>query len=335
MKTAVLFPVLSLAALCAYQELATRYEPEHAVRVISELKLELESTMKMTRDGQPVEGRGGGFGGPSSDTRKSTHVDRYLACADGKPTKVRRTFESAEGEMEFQRMGETQTTSLESPFDGVVVEITADEGGELSHKVVEGSDPGQESIEKLRPELDLDALLPSTKIEEGGTWTLEGPAIAHALGFDLTEAMFRRPESEEGGGGGGPGGGGGRGGRGGGGRGFGGGMRQLTGAEWSGKATYKGESDHDGVKCALIALELEGQSKSDDEMGSRSFEAKLTGELYVALEARRPVALELEGDVSGESDSEREREGVVTEMHSESKGSLKITCTVAETAFQE
>jgi len=70
-------------------------------------------------------------------------------------------------------------------------------------------------------------------------------------------------------------------------------------------------------------------------MGSRSFEAKLTGELYVALEGRRPVALVLEGDVQGESDSERERDGVVTEMHSESKGSFKMTCSVAEAAFEE
>ena len=332
MKTAVLFPVLSLAALCAFQELSTRYEPEHAVRVTSAMHLELESSMQMLRDGQPVEGRGGGMGGPSSDTRKSAHVDRYLACADGKPTKVRRTFESAEGEVETQRQGETQATSLESPFDGVVVEIEADEGGELSHKVVEGSDPGQEAIEKLRPELALDGLLPAGAVEEGGTWTLEGTAIAHALGFDLSDVMFRRPETEEGAGGG--QGGGGRGGRGGG-RGFNFGMRQLTGAEWTGKATYKGESDRDGVRCALIALEIEGESQSDDEMGSRSFEAKLTGELYVALDAHRPVALELEGEVQGESDSEREREGVVTEVHSESKGTFKLTCSVADAAFAE
>lgn len=333
MKTAVLSLVLSLGALAAYQELASRYEPQRAVRVASEMRLELESTSQMLRDGQPVEGGRGGMGGASSDARKSAHLDRYLACADGRPTKVRRTFESAEGELEFQRGGEPMSLALESPFDGVVVEIEADEEGELAHKVVEGSDPGQEAIELLRPELALDGLLPSSPVEEGDTWSLEGAAIARALGFDLADVIFRRPEAEEGAGGGGQGGG--RGGRGGG-RGFGGGgLRQLTGAEWSGKATYKGEAERDGVRCARISLEIEGESQTDDEMGSRSFEAKLSGELFVALEAHRPVALEVEGEVSGESDFEREREGVVIETHSESKGSFKLTCTIAEAAFEE
>lgn len=333
MKTAVLFPVLSLAALAASQELATRYEPERAVRVVSEMKLELESTTKMTRDGQPVEGRGGGTN-TSSDKRKSTHVDRYVACAEGKPSKVRRSFESAEGEVEFSFGENSQSLSLESPFDGVTVEIDADEGGELSHKVVEGSDPGQEALEKLRPELALDALLPSSAVEEGGSWELEGPAIARALGLDLADVLFKRPEPEEGGGGGG-GPGGGRGGGRGGMRGGMGGLRTLSDAQWSGKATYKGEAEHDGVRCGVIALELEAEGKNDSDMGSSSSEAKLSGDLYFALEAHRPVALELEGTLHSEMDSEREREGVVTEIHRESDGSFKLSCTIAETAFQE
>jgi hypothetical protein len=332
-KTAVLLPLVSVGALLALQELATRYEPEHAVRVVSETKLEIESSTQMTRDGQPLEGRGGG-NSTLSETRKSTHVDRYVACAEGKPTKVRRTFESTEGEVEFSSGDNSRATSLESPFGGVTVEIDADEDGELSHKVVEGSDPGQEALEKLRPELALDALLPSSAIEEGGSWELEGPAIARALGFDLVDVLFKRPEPEEGaGGGGGPGGGrgGGRGGM----RGGGMGLRQLAEAEWSGKATFKGEAEREGVRCGVIALEIEGESQSDGEMGSSSSEAKLSGELYFALEARRPVALELEGTLHSEMDSEREREGVVTEIHRESDGSFKLTCTVSETAFQE
>jgi len=331
-KTAVLLPFLSVGALVALQELATRYEAEHAVRVVSEMKLDLESRMQMKRDGQPVEGRGGG-NSTSSDTRKTTHVDRWVACADGKPSKVRRSFEAAQGEVEFSFGDNSQTLSLESPFDGVTVEIDAD-GSELSHKVVEGSDPGQEAVEKLRPELALDALLPTKGVEEGASWELEGPAIARALGFDVADVLFKRPEPEGGGGGGGPGGGrgGGRGGMRGGGM---GGLRTLTEAKWSGKATYKGESEKDGVRCGVIALELEADGKSDGDMGTSSSEAKLSGDLYFALEARRPVALELEGTLRSEMDSEREREGVVTEMHRESDGTIKLTCSVAETAFKE
>jgi hypothetical protein len=331
-KTALLLPTVSLGALLALQELATRYEPERAVRVTSELHIEVETQRESLRDGQPSE-RGGGSSS-SSDTRKSAHIDRYVACADGRPTKVRRTFESAAGDVEFSFGEESMATSLETPFDGVAVEIDVDEDGELSHSVAEGSDPGQESLEKLRPELAVDALLPSGAVEEGGTWELEGPDIVRALGLDLTDVLFRRPEPEEGAAGGGPGGGGrGRGGMRGGGRGL--GLRQLAEAEWSGKATYKGEAEREGVRCAVIALELECERESEDENGSSSLEAKLAGELYVALEARRPVALSVEGSLRAESESEREREGVVFETRSQSEGTFKLAYSVSETAFQE
>ena len=331
MNTPVLLSALVLTTLGAGQELTTRYEPERALRVSCETKLSTETRMEMLRDGEPVGGRGGGDG-TSTETRRSVHVDRYLACADGKPARVRRTWEHAEGEAEMVFGDQTRGVTLESPFEDLTVEIARDEDGDLSHEVVEGSDPGQEGLDLLQPQLALDALLRAGELEEGDSWDLEPEAIAHALGLDIAEAMYRRPEPEGGEGRG----GGGRGGRGGMRGGGGSAMGQLASAEWSGKATYTGQDDRGGVRCAVIAIELAAQSDLEGEGLSGSFEVELEGTLYVALEARRPVAFEVEGSVRSESDSEREgRDGGVIEMHRESEGSFTLTVTVETAPFEE
>ena len=332
MKTVALLPVAALALALPPQELSTRYQPERALRVTSETTLSMETTRsEFLRDGEPVEGRGGFGGGGSSETRKTVHVDRYLDCVEGRPTRMRRSWQEADAETEMNFGDQSRGFALESPFEDVVVEITSDEDGELSYEVVEGSDPGQEALERLRPALALDALLPSGEVAEGDSWDLEGEAIARGLGLDLADVLFARPDPGEGGGGGRGGGRGGRGGM----RGGGGGLGQLARAEWSGQATFKGTGDREGVACAVIGLELEASSEMDGEGMTSVFEAELSGELYVALEGRRPVALELEGSLRSEMDSERERNGVVMESHRESEGTFELTCLVEETDFEE
>lgn len=335
MKTAVLLPTLTLAAGLAGQELATRYQAERALRVSSETTLKMETTrLEMLRDGEPVEARGGFGGGGSTETRRCVHVDRFMACADGQPTQVRRTWETTEGEVEMDFGGESRGLVLESPFEGLTVEIKSDEDGELSYEVVEGSDPGQEALERLRPQLAPDALLPSGAVEEGDSWDVDQSAIQRALGLDLAEVLFKRPDPGEGGGPGG-GGGGGRGGRGGFRGGGGSATAMLGGAEWTGKATYKGEADRDGVRCAVIAIELEAESETDGEGMTSTFEAKLEGELLFALENRLPVAFALEGSLRSEMDSERERQGSVIETHRESEGTFKLSYRVEAAAYEE
>lgn len=314
-----------LLTLPTDSELATRYASSTALRIESRLELEMETTaMSMLRDGEPVEGRGFGGGG-SSTTHRSVVVDRYLEAA-GAPTRVRRLWTELEGEVVMNMGGEDRSLALESDFADLEVELSRDESGELSAEVVEGSGPDVDVLARLRPELALDAFLPGKPVAEGAEWSLDSAAVLHGLGLDVT--LFRRPERE--GEGGGPGGGrrGGFGGRGGSVEG------QLAAAEWSGRATFAALEDFEGASCARIALVLEGESESDEEGTSASFQAKLEGSLWFDLTALRPVGLDLKGTLESEMDMTREREGSVTEIHRESEGTFSQRVRVAAAPFE-
>jgi hypothetical protein len=301
-----------LLLVSADRELATLYAAESALRVESRLELALETTaMSMLRDGEPVEGRGG-MGGGSQTVLRSVVVDRYVEVASGAPGRVRRQWSELEGETSMSMGGEDRSQTLESDFADLVVELVRDEDGEVAAEVVEGSGPEVEVLARLRPELALDAFLPAGAVAEGAEWTLDSASVLRGLGLDVT--LFRRP-AREGEGGGGPGGRrGGFGGRGGSVDGM------LAAAQWSGRASFAALEEFEGVECARIALTLAGESETEDEGSSSSFQAALEGSLWFDLAARRPVALDLEGRLSSEMDMTREREGSVTEIHRESEG---------------
>jgi hypothetical protein len=96
MKTLIASALLT--ALPGGVALSTQYQTERALRVevATELKIET-TTMEIERDGERVDGPGGGS---SHTLRKETHLDQVLAVEDGMPTKVRRTFESIGGRSE-------------------------------------------------------------------------------------------------------------------------------------------------------------------------------------------------------------------------------------------
>lgn len=317
-----------LLFLAADQDLTTRYAAETALRVESLLEVELESTTSMVRDGEPVEGRGGFGAGSSSTTHRSVAVDRYLEAPDGVPGRVRRRWTELEGGTEVSMGGEDRSLPLESDFADLEVEIARDADGETSVETVAGSGPDVDVLARLRPELALDAFLPTGPVAATSEWSLDSAAVLRGLGLDLT--LFRRPE-REGEGGGGPGGGrrGGFGGRGG------GVDSQLASAEWSGRATFVGVEDFDGVECARIALALEAESETDEEGTTATFQAKLEGSLWIDLGAHRPAGLDLEGTLSSEMDMTREREGSVTEIQRESAGTCKLRVRVAAQPYQD
>ncbi|HVS18043.1 MAG TPA: hypothetical protein VMT18_05540, partial [Planctomycetota bacterium] len=303
-----LFAVCALTLVSADRELSTVYTAETALQIETRIELELESTMSMVRDGEPVEGRGFGGGGSNSAARGVT-VDRYLEAAGGAASRVQRRWEQLEGELTMDFGGEERSLTLESDFEDLVVEIARDEDGELAVEVVEGTGPDIELLERLRPGLALDAFLAGEAVAEGTEWPLESEAIRRGLGLEIS--LFRAPEREDGGAGRGGRGRGGFGGRGG------GPDSLLAGVEWSGRATFSALEVFEGVECARIALEIEGESESDDENVSSTTEVELEGTLWFDLAARRPIGLEIEGRISSEMDMTRERDGSLTEIHRE------------------
>lgn len=344
MKTAFTFALLALAGGAS---LGTDYSKERSLKVDSEFSLSTETETTRERDGQPVEGRGGGGSMKVDSSYHVVQIDEVQAHEGRKPTKVKRTYEKVGGEASFAMGDNENTTQMESPFEGATLQLSGDDDN-VKVEFLEGKKPDHEgALEGHKLGLQLDALLPEKEVEKDAHWDLDNAQIKRALGLDLRKALYPPPPAPEGAGGGPGGGGGGR--RGGMGR---GGMGGIPGdAEWSGKAKLVSlDEDVDGVKCAKIEIEigthgdlpemqmggggrgrmLEPESALALFAGTYSAEAK--GEFYFAIEGKRPVKLELEGKVESVRDSEMKREEVVTKMHSKMNGKLKVTVAVSEQA---
>jgi hypothetical protein len=345
MKTAFSCALLALAGATA---LGTDYSKDRALKIESQFQLATETETSRERDGQPVEGRGGGGSMKSDTTWHVVQVDEVLAHEGKKPTKVKRNYEKVGGEATMAFGENENTAQLESPFEGATLQLSGDDD-DVKVEFLDGKKPDHEAAlvgHKLG--LALDALLPDKEVDKDAHWDLDSAQIKRALGLDLRKALFPPPPAPENAGGGGGGGGGGR--RGGMGRG--GGMGGIPGdAEWTGKAKLVSlDEEVDGVKCAKIEIEIATHGDLPDQpmggggrgrmlepesalplfAGTYSGEAK--GEFYFALDGKRPVKLELEGKVESTRDSEMKREEVVTKMHSKMQGKLKVKVEVTEQA---
>lgn len=313
------------------------------------------TAFEMVRDGVPVDvpfGRGGG----SELTRRVVAVDRVLEHADGKPTRVRRSFETVEAEGAVLFGENEMALEQESPLDGVVLELSL-EDGEVVAEVVEGEEPDAEaSLEGHALTLALDALLPAADVALEESWELEAEAVLRGLGLDVESALFPPPSREEGerGGRGGPGG------RRGGPRGGGGGSatRLFAQGEWEAEATFAAEDEeYEGGVYALVELELEstgelpepqfggrGGGRGDDMLRpagaaervlDSTFEIELKGRLLFSQEDRLPVLLEVEGTITTQRDIEREgRDGGTMEISTTQEGTFQHVVRIAENEDQ-
>jgi hypothetical protein len=326
------------ATLLAAPALKTDYQAERAVRVSVSSSVTMETTKsEMERDGETTTGGGGAR---TETARKEVHVDRWIAAADGAPTKVRRSFVEIGGTTQFEMGENSGEREIESSFEGVTLELVAGEDGAVEVEVVEGSEPeGEGALEGHKLGLFLDAFLPQGEPAEGATWDLASEACVRGLRLDLQGKLFAPPPREEGGEGGGRRGGM-RGGR--------GGPTFLSGSEWKGEAKLADLSaEKDGVACALIELKLEtsGEREVEARAGRRgqllaaplantmSWTAKLEGKLWFDTKARRPLALELEGTLRQETNMEMERQGSTMRMHTVQEGSMQYEIEVAEEPF--
>lgn len=328
------------------ETLRTDYSRERTLRLQSVTEIDLETTVfEMTVDGEPVDGPGGGGG--SSVRRESVLAYHVLAGDAQAPRQVRLSFDTLSETSEFDFGGETRESSAECPLEGVVLEITVDEDGEASCERVEGPSPDDDALlEDHAPTLWLDALLPTGAVEEEDSWELDGATVARGLAGALDPRLFPVPER--------PSFGEGRGeGRGRGGRSSrGGGARMLDDVEWSGTATLaEARVDHDGTPCARIHLKIEGEADlPDPEFGGgrgprgRAFEpvparavpfagtvrASLEGDLFVALDGRAPVALELDGTLEVENSFEGDRGDRTFSSHRVQSGQWSVIVSVEE-----
>ncbi len=336
-------PVLLLAVVAGSSvTLATDYGAKRVLRIESSNRFQMETVeFEFIRNGERMDSPFGGGGSSSESSRRVVVIERLLESEDGRPKVIEREFETVEGSSTRSFGDQEMETEYECPLDGVTLRLTDDEG-DVEVEVIVGDSPDDELLEGHRLELASDALFPEGEIEVGETWDLEAEDIRRLLGLDVMSALFQRP-SREGRGGFGGGGGEGRG-RGRGGR-RGGGIDTLAVAEWTGTAVLERDDDtHVGERCARIEFDLEASGELPEiefeDFRRRAFglpalprenryEIEAQGHLVFSLETRRPVALEVEGEIGLETGFVREREGMEIEMRTRQEGTFAYEVEVS------
>jgi len=343
MKTAFTFALLVLAGGAT---LGTDYSKERVLKVEYDYQMATETETTMERDGQPVEGRGGGGAAKMDTTWHIVQLDEVQGHEGKKPTKVKRTYEKVGGEANMS-FGENETnTPLESPYEGATLQLTGDDE-DVKVKFLEGKQPDHEgALEGHRLGLALDALLPDKDVDKDSHWDLDSAQIKRALGLDLRKALYPPPPAPENAGGG-QGGGGRRGGM----RGGRGGGAIPADAEWTGKAKVVSlDEDCDGQKCVKIQIEIgthgdlpdmpaggPGRGRMLDPEGALpvvagTYSAEAKGEYFFSIDGKRPVKFDLEGKVESVRDTERQTEQGSFKSHSKTQGKLIVKISVSEEA---
>ncbi len=337
--SAVIFP--------AGQGLSTDYGRERSLRIVSEAKLELETTaFEMTVDGEPADRKGGGPGDMAFEaSRRTVLVDQILSGEGARPHKVRRTFETLAEKSALFFGEEARDDEREGPLQGLVLELTQDGEGAPKVEVVQGNAPEDPALlEGHALFLALDALLPSSEVAVDSSWELDDGSVKRALALALDPLLFPERKPEEGERGPGLRGSGMRGGS---------PMRYLANVQWKGKATLieTGADKEGGEPCARIQIELEGTGdlpespwRRGPERGFRfepggsalpataegTVDVRLAGSLLVSTVRRIPVSLELTGEMTTENEFERERDGRMFSMHHTQSGPVSFAVTVEE-----
>ncbi|MFT5049968.1 MAG: hypothetical protein ACI8QZ_001361 [Chlamydiales bacterium] len=323
--TRIALAALFASALVPSVDVATEYTTERGLRIEVTSEFHMETVdFSMTRDGEPVERSWDG--GAGSDAKRSVvMIDTVVTEEDGRPTIVRREFESVVSEMSMSMGDDEREIEQECPLDGVTLELASD-GDQVTAEVVDGSSPDDTKLlEGHSMTIALDALLPGTEVEAGDSWEISGEDLAHALGFDIDDKLFPRPAREETGGRE----EGGRGGR---------GMTPAQGqyfrfGDWEVEATLGSEpEDYEGQDCYVITVagqasgELPERERGGERGGQRgggrngaigllsssalietTFEAAMEATLYISVDGRHPVHFELQATFDEDMLREMER----------------------------
>lgn len=178
MKPALLaVPALLLLAAPASE---ISYAPEEGAVVTRSFRSSGRYTLEETSvvfDGNDVEQEAPDLSISSKETIRVTDV--LGAVADGRPSKLERTFDELSRDVTYDVDGESHPEHSISDFEGVsvVFEYDADED---AYDVAAGEDDDvdQEYLDALVEDMDFRVFLPKGAVEKGDTWELEPSAYA-------------------------------------------------------------------------------------------------------------------------------------------------------------
>lgn len=328
------------AGALASGDVRTQHRVGETYSTSVELNLATETVeFEFLRDGEPQEGPGMGLS-PSHQQLAYTCVDRLLAAQDGQPLALERRYGDLSLVSRFVRRDEEQSLEASSPFEGVVLELSRSEDGGVAALVREGQAPAPERLAGFQLARCLDGLLEDAAAAPGSSWELSAEQIRPLLQDSEQRRLFEFPVAPAGEGGG-------RGGRGG--RGREGRSPIFAEADWTGTATWgQASATFEGAELAVIELELEASGDLPEgggfggggPRGGRALEAagrldtntydyRLEGRLLYSLEERRPVALQLAGDLGTYSERSMEREDASIEMRIRRVTQLELEIQIA------
>lgn len=208
-------------------------------------------------------------------------VDEYSALESGLPSKVVRKFEKAQREHrehQAQAGGEAKDENKDktSELEGKQVVFTLKDGEYKATYVEEGGDT--ELLEKLDEDTDLRNILPGKSVSPGDTWKLETRKVMDALAPGGSNGYKKDADDD--------------------------GSDEKLDENFKGdtEATFKEIREVDGRKCAVIVLEITGESsapaKMEEQDATLSLEVDLEGEVLWDIEAKRFHSFEVQGEAT-------------------------------------
>jgi hypothetical protein len=239
------------------------------------------------------------------ETVKLSVTDEYQKVSGGRPTKLKRTFDTVESKSK-QSMGggeegegKGQSKEKTTELSGKSVVFTWDEKKEEFTKAYDDDKGDAALIEGLDEDLDFREFLPTGAVKEAATWDLEAKSfrILVAPGGDLKltakDDEDASPELDK---------------------------KMIENLKGKAKATYKGTRDEGGVSVGVITIEGEIESHGDEDKDDRKTEvrrtASLDGELLWDMKAGHALSFKLKTTdkvsvtISGEAEMGGEKHSI-------------------------
>jgi len=194
MKTTL--PLLALTALVpagSLPEEAIRFGPEGGARVTKSFEVTTDfvlDDLSIVVNGEDVGAMLGTFEVGAANDIAYEVTDVYVACEDGRPLELHRTFDSLSSDLSVNFMaefgGEDMDVAGTSELEGRTVVFAWDaEEEDYSASFEDGGD--DDLLEGVTEDMDLRFLLPGAEVSEGDSWDvpLESLAGLVAPGGDL------------------------------------------------------------------------------------------------------------------------------------------------------
>ena len=190
MKALTKHPLFLTPALLAMAPTATvvqelKFAPADDTTLTKTFATDMEfnlDDLSIMVDGQDVSAMMGAFEMSMTSESEISVTDTYMGVADGRPTKLKRTFDALESntsvDVATEFGGESQDIPASSPLEGATVIYiwNADEDKYDVAYEEEGGD--EELLDGLIEDFDMRTFLPPGPVEVGDSWTVDGKALA-------------------------------------------------------------------------------------------------------------------------------------------------------------